>query len=154
MTRGFDVVETCIADLRAALEKGETTAVALLDAYLARIDAYDRPGTATALNAMVVMNPDARAEAEASDARRARGETLGPLDGIPYTAKDSYLSQGLTAAAGSPAFEHLVAQRDAFAIERLRAGGAIAGDRTHWSSQPASWDHAQESRAAPSRYSQ
>ncbi|MFD6879826.1 MULTISPECIES: amidase [unclassified Streptomyces] len=125
MTRGFDVVETCIADLRAALEKGETTAVGLLDAYLARIDAYDRPGTTTALNAMVVMNPDARAEAEASDARRARGETLGPLDGIPYTAKDSYLAKGLTAASGSPAFEHLVAQRDAFAIERLRAGGAV-----------------------------
>ncbi|MER6400759.1 amidase [Kitasatospora sp. NPDC001603] len=125
MTRGFDVVETCIADLREALEKGRTTAVELLDAYLARIDAYDRPGTATALNAMVVMNPDARAEAEASDARRARGETLGPLDGIPYTAKNSYLAKGLTAAAGSPAFEHLVAQRDAFAIERLRAGGAV-----------------------------
>ncbi|MFE2724164.1 amidase [Kitasatospora sp. NPDC059327] len=125
MTRGFDVVETCIADLRAALEKGEATAVGLLDAYLARIDAYDRAGTPTALNAMVVMNPDARAEAEASDARRARGETLGPLDGIPYTAKDSYLAKGLTAAAGSPAFEHLVAQRDAFAIERLRAGGAV-----------------------------
>ncbi|MFD5619430.1 amidase [Streptomyces yangpuensis] len=125
MTRGFDVVETCIADLRAALEQGETTAVGLLDAYLARIEAYDRPGTATALNAMVVMNPEARAEAEASDARRARGETLGPLDGIPYTAKDSYLAKGLTAASGSPAFEHLVAQRDAFAIERLRAGGAV-----------------------------
>ncbi|WP_406195259.1 amidase [Kitasatospora sp. NBC_01560] len=125
MTRGFDVVETCIADLREALEKGRTTAVELLDAYLARIDAYDRPGTATALNAMVVMNPDARAEAEASDARRAGGATLGPLDGIPYTAKDSYLAKGLTAAAGSPAFEHLVAQRDAFAIERLRAGGAV-----------------------------
>ncbi|MFJ9690707.1 amidase [Kitasatospora sp. NPDC101183] len=125
MTRGFDVVETGIAELRAALEKGGTTAVALLDAYLARIEAYDRPGTATALNAMVVMNPGARAEAEASDARRARGESLGPLDGIPYTAKDSYLAKGLTAAAGSPAFEHLVAQRDAFAIERLRAGGAV-----------------------------
>ncbi|MFB6836109.1 amidase [Streptomyces sp. NPDC056361] len=125
MTRGFDVVETCIADLRAALEKGDTTSVGLLDAYLARIDAYDRPGTATALNAMVVMNPHARAEAEASDARRARGETLGPLDGIPYTAKDSYLAEGLTAASGSPAFEHLVAQRDAFAIEQLRAGGAV-----------------------------
>ncbi|MER5889458.1 amidase [Streptomyces sp. NPDC001941] len=125
MTRAFDVVETSIADLRAALEKGETTAVALLDAYLARIEAYDRPGTATALNAMVVMNPGARADAAASDARRARGETLGPLDGVPYTAKDSYLAKGLTAAAGSPAFEHLVAQRDAYAIERLRAGGAV-----------------------------
>lgn len=121
----IDVVEASIADLRAALDAGDATAVELVDAYLARIDAYDGPGTGTALNAVVVRNPDARAEAAASDSRRTRGETLGPLDGIPYTAKDSYLVRGLTAAAGSPAFAGLVAQRDAFTIERLRAGGAI-----------------------------
>ena len=121
----IDVVEASIADLRRALEAGAVTAVELVDAYLARIAAYDGPGTETALNAVVVHNPEARAEAAASDARRARGETLGPLDGIPYTAKDSYLVRGLTAAAGSPAFADLVAQRDAFTIERLRAGGAV-----------------------------
>ncbi|MFW3168909.1 amidase [Geodermatophilus sp. CPCC 206100] len=121
----IDVVETPIAALRAALEAGRTTAVELVDAYLARIEAYDPPSSPTALNAVVVRNPSARAEAAASDARRARGQTLGPLDGIPYTAKDSYLVRGLTAAAGSPAFADLVAQRDAFAIERLRAGGAV-----------------------------
>lgn len=121
----FDVVEASIADLRRALDAGDTTAVELVDAYLARISAFDAPGTETALNAVVVANPHARSEAAASDARRARGETLGPLDGIPYTAKDSYLVRGLTAAAGSPAFAELVAQRDAFTIERLRAGGAI-----------------------------
>ncbi|MFK3678070.1 amidase [Microbacterium sp. NPDC090218] len=121
----FDVVEASIADLRRALDTGETTAVELVDAYLARIAAFDAPDTATALNAVVVANPEARNEAAASDARRAKGETLGPLDGIPYTAKDSYLVRGLTAAAGSPAFADLIAQRDAFTIERLRAGGAI-----------------------------
>lgn len=120
-----NVVEASIADLRRALDTGETTAVELVDAYLARIAAYDAPGTETALNAIVVANPEAREEAAASDARRARGEALGPLDGIPYTAKDSYLVRGLTAAAGSPAFAQLVAQRDAFTIGRLRAGGAI-----------------------------
>lgn len=121
----IDVVEASIADLRAALESGDATAVDLVRAYLARIDAYDGPDTATKLNAVVVRNPDAIAEAEASDRRRARGETLGPLDGIPYTAKDSYLVRGLTAAAGSPAFADLVAQHDAYTIERLRAAGAI-----------------------------
>ncbi|MFF2271789.1 amidase [Agromyces sp. NPDC058136] len=121
----FDVVEASIASLRAALERGETTSVQLLDAYLDRIAAYDAPGTATALNALVVMNPSALDDARASDERRARGEVLGPLDGIPYTAKDSYLARGLTAASGSPAFKDLVAQRDAFTIERLRAGGAV-----------------------------
>ena len=120
---GFDVVESTIPELRSALQSGTVTAVDLVAAYLSRIEAYDRLGIC--LNAVVVLNHDARAEAEASDARRARRATLGPLDGIPYTAKDSFLVRGLTAAAGSPAFEHLVAQRDAFTIERLRASGAI-----------------------------
>ncbi|MFJ3490934.1 amidase [Leifsonia aquatica] len=119
----IDVVEAGIARLREALQRGETTSVDLVEAYLARMDAYDTAGPR--LNAVVVRDPGALAAARASDERRARGETLGPLDGIPYTAKDSYLARGLTAAAGSPAFERLVAQRDAFTIERLRAGGAV-----------------------------
>ncbi len=127
----MQVTEVSIAQLRAALEAGQTTAVELVRAYLARIDAYDGPQTATALNAVVVRNPDALKEAEASDARRAKGQTLGPLEGIPYTAKDSYLVKGLTAASGSPAFARLVAQRDAFTIERLRAGGAICLGKTN-----------------------
>ncbi len=121
----IDVVEASIADLRGALTRGDTTSVEIVEAYLARIDAYDAPGTDTALNAVVVRNEQALEEARASDERRARGETLSPLDGIPYTAKDSYLVKGLTAAAGSPAFATLVAQRDAFTIERLRSAGAI-----------------------------
>ncbi|WP_181263116.1 amidase [Pseudomonas aeruginosa] len=127
----IEVTEVSIAELRDALESGRTTAVELVQAYLARIDAYDAPGTPTALNAVVVRNPDALAEAQASDARRARGEPLGPLDGIPYTAKDSYLIKGLTAASGSPAFKDLVAQRDAFTVERLRAAGAICLGKTN-----------------------
>lgn len=118
-----EVTEAGIADIRRALEDGRVTTVQLVESYLNRIEAYDRNGPM--LNAMVVLNPGAVAEAEASDRRRSRGELLGPLDGIAYTAKDSYLVKGLTAAAGSHAFANLIAQRDAFAIERLRAGGAI-----------------------------
>ena len=127
----IEVTEVSIAQLRAALEARQTTAVELVHAYLARIDAYDGAGTPTALNAVVVRNPQALAEARASDDRRARGETLGPLDGIPYTAKDSYLVKGLTAASGSPAFAELVAHRDAFTVERLRAAGAICLGKTN-----------------------
>ncbi|EJN29390.1 amidase [Pseudomonas sp. GM80] len=127
----IEVTEVSIAQLRAALESGQTTAVELVQAYLARIDAYDGADTPTALNAVVVRNPEALNEAQAADARRAKGETLGPLDGIPYTAKDSYLVKGLTAASGSPAFADLVAHRDAFTIERLRAAGAICLGKTN-----------------------
>jgi amidase len=121
----FDVHEASIADVRAAMNAGVVTCEQIVEAYLARIDAYDPPGTATALNAVVVRNPEALAEARAADARRRDGTSLGPLDGIPYTAKDSYLVKGLSAAAGSPAFAELIAHHDAFAIERLRAAGAI-----------------------------
>ena len=127
----IEVTEVSIAQLREALDSGQTTAVELVKSYLARIEAYDGPQTPTALNALVVRNPEALKEAEASDARRTRGETLGPLDGIPYTAKDSYLVKGLTAASGSPAFKDLIAYRDAFTIERLRAAGAICLGKTN-----------------------
>jgi amidase len=127
----IEVTEVSIAHLRAALESGQTTSVELVQAYLARIEAYDGPNTATALNAVVVGNPEALNEARAADERRAKGQTLGPLDGIPYTAKDSYLVKGLTAASGSPAFAELVAYRDAFTIERLRAAGAICLGKTN-----------------------
>ena len=127
----IEVTEVSIAHLRAALESGQTTSVELVQAYLDRIQAYDGPATPTALNAVVVRNEQAIKEAQASDARRAAGETLGPLDGIPYTAKDSYLVKGLTAASGSPAFAQLIAYRDAFTIERLRGAGAICLGKTN-----------------------
>lgn len=121
----FDVVEASIAELRAALEDGSTTSVELVEAYQDRIAAFDALDTETRLNSVIVANPQALAEAAASDERRANGDVRGPLDGIPYTAKDSYMVAGLTVASGSPAFADLVAQKDAFTIERLRDGGAI-----------------------------
>lgn len=131
----FNVVEKTIAELRQALVTGEVTAVELVQSYRYRIAHYDRPGPNSSddcasdggvpLNSIVVENPAAIEEAYVSDRRRANGETLGPLDGIPYTAKDSFMVKGLTVAAGSPAFKDLIAQRDAFSIERLQAAGAI-----------------------------
>ncbi|MDA7425956.1 amidase [Thalassococcus lentus] len=117
------IVEATISDLRLALERGEITSVGLVTAYLDRIEKYDRNGPR--LNAVPVLNPDALAEAAASDQRRAEGRIRSPLDGIPYTAKNSYKVRGLTVAAGSPAFADLVATDDAFAIAQLRRAGAI-----------------------------
>ena len=82
------LVEATIAELREALNAGRATSVGLVAAYLNRIAHYDRHGIA--LNAVPVLNPDMFAEARASDLRRQEGKSLGPLDGIPYTAKDSY----------------------------------------------------------------
>ena len=117
------VVEAPIAVLAAALRDGRITSVELVARYLNRIAFYDRAGIA--LNSVIVLNPAAFAEARASDERRSRGETRGVLDGIPFTAKDSYCVTGLPVASGSPAFENLIAQRDAFAVAKLREAGAV-----------------------------
>lgn len=127
--KAFHLVEASIAELREALEQGLVTSVELVGACLRRIAFYDRHGIK--LNAVPVLDPAMFEAAAASDKRRREGRLLGPLDGIPYTTKDSYRTKGLTVASGSPAFERLVAQDDAFTIERLRAGGAVLIGRTN-----------------------
>jgi amidase len=123
MASSFHLIEAGIGEIRAALEAGTVTSVGLVAAYLNRIACYDRQGIR--LNAVPIFNPQMFEDALASDLRRADGRTRGPLDGIPYTAKDSYKVKGLTVAAGSPAFERLVANEDAFTIAQLRAAGAV-----------------------------
>jgi amidase len=119
----FCLTEASIAEFRSALDDGIVTSVELVALCLNRIAFYDRHGIR--LNSVPVLNPALFEEALAADRRLSRGERLSRLDGIPYVAKDSYAVRGLTVASGSPAFEHLVARNDAFAIARLRAAGAI-----------------------------
>ncbi|MBP2473136.1 amidase [Crossiella equi] len=122
----FTLQEASIADVARALGSGALTSVELTALYLNRIQAYDANGIK--LNSVVVPNPEALAEAAASDARRAAGKALGPLDGVPYTVKDSYMVKGLTVASGSPAFAGLTAGSDAFTVRKLReAGGVLLG---------------------------
>ena len=124
----FDVVETSIAGLRDALDAGEVTSVELVVAYLERIARFDRSGPH--LNSVPLLNPAVFDEASESDDRRISGVPRSPLDGVPYTVKDSYAVKGMTLAAGSPAFRELVADDDAFAVARLRAAGAVVLGRT------------------------
>ena len=122
-SRDFTVVEADIDRLHAALRSGEVTSVELVARYLNRIAFYDRSGIR--LNSVPIINPAVFDEARESDVRRALDTTRGPLDGIPFTAKDSYRVKGLPVASGSPAFAELIAHDDAFAVARLREAGAI-----------------------------
>ncbi|WP_347753800.1 amidase [Agrococcus sp. ProA11] len=117
------LVEASVQALRAALDSGRTSATELAALTLARIGAFSVGGPR--LNAVPVLAPDVFAAARAADARIRAGSPASVLDGIPYTAKESYSARGMTVSAGSPAFEHLVAGEDAFAIERMRASGAV-----------------------------
>ncbi|HEX8726387.1 MAG TPA: hypothetical protein VF737_13450, partial [Gemmatimonadaceae bacterium] len=71
----FDVVEASIADVHAALSDGRITCHALVADYLARIDAYDKNGPA--INAIILVNPDALTVADSLDAVAKHGGPLG-----------------------------------------------------------------------------
>lgn len=123
----FTLEEATIADVRQAMDAGALSSVELTALYLNRIYAYDFNGIQ--LNSIPVMNPAALDEAAAADRLRAQRKTAGkPLLGVPFTVKDSYKVKGLTVAAGSPAFEYLIANEDAFTVAALRgAGGVLLG---------------------------
>ncbi|MFM9123731.1 MAG: amidase [Actinomycetota bacterium] len=122
-TATLDLCEADVLALSDALEAGRVTAIELAHRCLTRIAAYDRQGIR--LNAVPQLNPDALEEARAADERIRRGERIGPLDGVPYLVKASYAVKGLPVTSGSPAFRDVIAQEDAFAVERLRAAGAV-----------------------------
>lgn len=123
-----DIVELTITEMKAALDAGAVTSVDLVCAYLNRIAYYDRTGLC--LHAIAVLNTDCLAEAAASDRRRREGQA-GPLEGIPFTVKDSYKVKGMTVASGSPALAELVATEDAASVALLRAAGAVLLGKTN-----------------------
>lgn len=119
----FEVHEATITDLRTALEARRVTSVQLVDAYLARIAAYDQQGPA--LNSIIRLNPRARAEAAALDAERAQRGSRGPLHGIPIILKDNFDTRDMPTTAASLALADAVPPDDAFVVKRLREAGAI-----------------------------
>jgi amidase len=107
-------------ELLAALEKGAVTSVELTELYLDRIARLDRR-----LGAVVTVDAErARAAAAAADGARADGRTAALL-GLPVTIKDCFEIQGMAVTCGLPERTDTVCERDAPAVARLRAAGAI-----------------------------
>ena len=119
----FDVLETTIDEVHAAYQSGWLTARQLVQAYLDRIEAYDRKGPA--INAVISVNTAALADADRLDAARSRSGMVGSLHGIPLIIKDQADVQGMPTTLGSLLFKDYYPDRNAFAIERLIKAGAI-----------------------------
>ena len=119
----FDVFEKSIPELSAAMAAGTVTSQALVEAYLARIEAYDHRGPA--INAMITVNAAARAQAAALDQEGAARGRRGPLHGIPIVLKDNYDTADLPTTAGSIALQGSMPDRDGFQVRKLRAAGAV-----------------------------
>lgn len=108
-----------IQDLVAEVRAGKTSALELTRASLARIKATDEQ-----FHALLELNPNAEAEAIAVDKRVKAGEDL-PLAGIPFAAKDNYLTIGTHTTAASHMLEPYRAVFEGPAIKRLRTAGAV-----------------------------
>ena len=104
-------------DLLADLARGEVGARELLEHYLRRVERLN-----PALNAVVTLDVEgARRAADAADAARARGQSLGALHGLPMTVKDTLETAGVRTTAGAPVLADHVPARDATAVARLDA---------------------------------
>ena len=115
--------------LSAMLGRREVGAREVLAAHLERIDAVD-----ARIHAFTeVLREQAQADAEASDARRARGEERGPLDGVPVTVKECFDVAGRATTLGIPSWAGRIAERDSAMVTALRQAGAVVLGRTNLS---------------------
>jgi len=115
-----------IAEARDALDSGAVSARELAEAHIAAMDA------ARNLNAFITETPDrALADADASDARRAKGEALGALDGIPLAIKDLFCTEGVMTTAASHILEGFVPPYESTVSGNLRAAGSVMLGKTN-----------------------
>lgn len=115
--------EATVADIRAALAARELTCRQLVQIYLDRLAAYDKKGPA--LNAIVMVNPNALATADALDAKFAQSGFAGPLHCVPLIVKDNFNTADMPTTAGSLSLKGSVPPSDAFQVRRLRDAGAV-----------------------------
>lgn len=114
-------------ELARRIAGGDVSAVEVVEAYIARIEQVN-----PTLNAVVVKRyEDARAEARAADERKARGEPLGQLHGVPVTIKEALDVAGTPSTFGLPSRAGVLAERDDPYVARLKAAGAIVLGKTN-----------------------
>ena len=115
-----------IAEARDALNAGTVSARELTEAHIAAMEA------ARELNAFITETPDrALVDADESDARRAKGEALGPLDGIPLAIKDLFCTEGVMTTAASHILEGFVPPYESSVSGNLRTAGSVMLGKTN-----------------------
>jgi len=122
-----ELTERSAGELARLIAERIVSARAVLEAHIARIEAVDEQ-----LNAVVARRFDAaRAEADAVDAALARGETLGPLGGVPITVKEQFHIKGMATTFGLPTRSELLEDSEGPLVTRLRDAGAIIVGKTN-----------------------
>lgn len=121
------ILTSSAAALARAIRDREVRSREVVEAFLRRIDEVN-----PAINAVVQLAPErALEEADRADATVARGAVLGPLHGVPFTAKDNLDTEGVVTAVGLEERRGIVPQQDAVVVARMRAAGAILLGKTN-----------------------
>ena len=115
----FDVTETTIAETQRAIAEHRISCRQVIEQYLERIRAYDQ---GTHLNSLVLVNPNALAEADRFDAEFKLTQKIHGLQCIGVIVKDNYDTKDLQTTGGSLAMKWFVPATDAFMVQRIRAG--------------------------------
>ena len=116
-----EITSLSLRQLSGCLRSGELTAVQAAEAYLASIREND-PSIRAYLS---VLEEKAMGQAAETDRRRARGETLSPLAGVPVGIKDNICTKGVTTTCASRMLEQFVPPYSAHVIEKLAEAGAV-----------------------------
>jgi amidase len=106
----FTLETATLDDLQQAFDSGAISSVELVTIFLNRRALYDQAGMK--LNAVVQIGANVMADAAAADARRAAGQKIGPLDGVPFITKDSYESVGVATTGGVGAWKDIFPTSD------------------------------------------
>ncbi|NDG42347.1 MAG: amidase, partial [Betaproteobacteria bacterium] len=126
-------------ELARQIRRKQISALELLDLYLSRI-ARLGGGLGGAVNALPVLDAErARARARAADEALARGESWGPLHGVPMTVKESFNVTGLPTTFGHEAFRDNIAATDAVTVQRLLGAGAVIFGKSNVPASLADW---------------
>ncbi|HEX5565857.1 MAG TPA: amidase, partial [Streptomyces sp.] len=126
-SRSGDLTRLTAAELAAAIASGQTSAVEVTEAHLARIEAVDEK-----VNAFLHVDREgALARARTVDAKRARGEKLGPLAGVPLALKDIFTTEGVPTTVGSRILEGWIPPYDATLTRRLKAADVVILGKTN-----------------------
>jgi len=130
--RPFEFDEATISNLQERMKSGETSARALAQAYLNRIEMIDKSGPA--INSVIEVNPDALSIAEELDKERKEKGPRGPIHGIPVLIKDNVdTADKMLTTAGSLALVGSKPAQDSAVARKLRDAGAVILGKTNLS---------------------
>jgi len=142
----LDLEELSISTIHEKYASGKLTAVALVEAYLARIDSVNPK-----INALTIINPKALEIAKALDAEYKQSGILRPLHGIPMIVKDNINTIGMPTTAGSLALADFYPETDAFIIQQLEEAGVIILAKSNMAEWAFSPMHSESSTAGITR---